>query len=271
MKEYKKDVFGYTSPKVRCNEDDDEEMYSVYCKGRNLRRRGNHIYFYDYIDDESQMWLQQAMDTAHQECLLENAQAGRQQTLDNIYIHINSPGGSVVSSLALYDYLRSFPQCVVGIVEGIAASGASILLCGCQLREMTANSSVLCHELRTWDPSVKKWSEVQDDYENDKYLMDKLKKIYLKETTVPSQIIDEVLKHDVYWDVNKCLEYEFCDVVVGTHLTEEKVDFIDKRVDKRMKVDIVDEIKDSIKKPLFKKSKKRTEEKAAPLKKEKVD
>lgn len=228
--------------KTRNEEEEEEENFSVYCKDRNLRRRGNHIYFYDYIDDVSQMWLQAAMDAAHQESLYANATSySRGNPPDNIYIHINSPGGSVVSSLALYDYLKAFPQIVVGIVEGIAASGASILLCGCQLREMTSNSSVLCHELRTWDPEVRKWSEIQDDYENDKYLMEKLKKIYLKETTVPADILDDVLSHDVYWDVNKCCEYELCDVVVGTRLTEEKSAFIDKRVEKRMKADIAED------------------------------
>lgn len=229
---------GFVTPKSykSCKKSDDGEVEDyTTLKGRNVCRQGNHIYFYDSIDDETQMWLQQSMNAAYEEAVINNAREITKtgSISDNVYIHINSPGGSVTSSLALYDFIKTFPVAVVGIVEGIAASGASVLLCGCQLREMTESSSVLVHELRSWDPSVKKWSEIKDDYENNKYLMDKVKSIYLKETLIPQQTIDDVLSHDVYWDAEKCIEYELCDVIVGRKLTESLAQEIDKKVEKR--------------------------------------
>lgn len=206
------------------------------CKNRNLKRQGNHIYFYDYIDDESQLWLQQAMNDAYEECIIENAKEVtlRGTVSDNIYLHINSYGGSVVSSLALYDFIKNFPQVVVGIVEGVAASGASILLCACQLREMTLNSSVLIHELLSWYSQMKKWQEIQDDFENNKYFMDKIKSVYIRETNIPPEILDDILKHDIYWDTAKCKEYELCDIVVGDSISQTEADKIDKKVEKRI-------------------------------------
>lgn len=217
---------------TRADIDDD----FIVCKGRNIRRSKNHIYFYDTIDDETQMWLQQAMNAAYEECVVENAKeiARTRRLNENLYIHINSPGGGVLSSLALYDFIKNFPMCTVGVVEGFCASGATVLLCACQLREMNENSVALVHELRKWDCSFKKYSDIEDEYENVSLLMDRLVNIYTTETKIPADKIRETLKRDVYWDVNQCKKYELCDVVVGASLTEAEDKEVDERVRRRL-------------------------------------
>lgn len=212
-----------------------EDDFTV-CKGRNIRRSKNHIYFYDSIDDETQMWMQQAMNAAYEECVVENAKeiARTRRLNENLYIHINSPGGGVMSSLALYDFIKNFPMCTVGVVEGFCASGATILLCACQLREMNENSVALVHELRKWDCSYKKYSDIEDEFKNVSLLMDKLVEVYTKETTIPAETIRETLKHDIYWDVEQCRKYELCDVIVGSEMTEEESNAVDEKVRRRL-------------------------------------
>ena len=231
-------AFEYPQPQTRgiCPKVEEGTGAFITLKDRNVYRQGNHIYFYDSIDEETQMWLMQAMNAAYEEAVVENAkQIARRRGLDeNIYLHINSPGGGVLSSLALYDFIKNFQMCCVGIVEGQAASGASILLCACQLREMTENSTVLVHELRRWNYSYKKMSQIEDDFENDKFLMGKLKSIYLKETTIPEQEIKNILSHDIYWDVDICKKYELCDMTVGQELTEEQAKAVDEKVYERL-------------------------------------
>ena len=224
-------------PSKNCEED------YIVCVGRNVRRSKNHIYFYDSIDDETQVWLQQAMNAAYEELVVENAkEIARTRILnENLYIHINSPGGGVLSSLALYDFIKNFPMCVVGVVEGFCASGATILLCACELREMNENSVALVHELRKWDCSFKKYSDIEDEYKNVSLLMDKLVNIYTKETTIPPETIRETLKHDIYWDVEQCKKYELCDIVVGDEMTEEESEAVDRKVRKRLHGDVVEE------------------------------
>jgi len=238
--------------------DADDEF--IICKGRNIQRSKNHIYFYDTIDDETQMWLQQAMNAAYEECVVENAKeiARTRHLSENLYIHINSPGGGVLSSLALYDFIKNFPMCTVGIVEGFCASGATILLCACQLREMNENSVALVHELRKWDCSFKKYSDIEDEYENVSLLMDKLVNIYTTETKIPADTIRDTLKHDIYWDVNQCKKYELCDVVVGANLTEKEDKEIDERVRRRLQGAIAEaeEIEEQKEEKAEKKSKK---------------
>lgn len=219
------------------DEDDDDDDGAVI--KRNLSRSGNHIYFYDVIDTQTQMWLQTQMTAAYEEYVISNAKelAHSHSITENIYLHINSPGGSVTSALALYDFIKSFPMVCVGIVEGMAASGASIMLCACAMRQMTKTSVVLCHELRHigFGYVHETWRNIQDQYENDKFFMDKLKEIYLEETKIPAETIDEALSHDIYWGTDKCKEYELCDFVCGTDMTDDIVKMIDERVEHRIK------------------------------------
>lgn len=216
------------------DDDDDDDLIK-----RNLSRSGNHIYFYEVIDTQSQMWLQTQMTAAYEEYVISNANelVHSHSITENIYLHINSPGGSVTSALALYDFIKSFPMVCVGIVEGMAASGASIMLCACAMRQMTKTSVVLCHELRHigFGYVHETWRNIQDQYENDKFFMDKMKEIYLEETKIPAETIDEALSHDIYWGVDKCKEYELCDFVCGTDMTDDIVKMIDERVERRIK------------------------------------
>lgn len=236
------DFFTKNGRKYGVNDDGDDGAIIK----RNLSRSGNHIYFYDVIDTQSQMWLQTQMTAAYEEYVISNAKelAHSHSITENIYLHINSPGGSVTSALALYDFIKSFPMICVGIVEGMAASGASILLCACAMRQMTKTSVVLCHELRHigFGYVHETWRNIQDQYENDKFFMEKLKNIYLEETKIPAETIDEALSHDIYWGIDKCKEYELCDFVCGTDMTDEIIKMIDERVERRIKDN--DELRD---------------------------
>ena len=65
----------------------------------------------------------------------------------DIYMYINSPGGSVSAGMAMYDTMQFVNADVVTIVTGLAASMGSILLMGgCKgKRYALPNSEVLIH------------------------------------------------------------------------------------------------------------------------------
>ncbi|MGX7091283.1 ATP-dependent Clp endopeptidase proteolytic subunit ClpP [Hutsoniella sourekii] len=66
----------------------------------------------------------------------------------DIYIYINSPGGSVTAGMAIYDTMQFVNADVVTIVTGLAASMGSILLIGGAKGKRFAlpNSEVLIHQ-----------------------------------------------------------------------------------------------------------------------------
>ena len=203
-----------TNRRNRVDEEYEDDMPLPFAK-RNVTRRGGDIYFFDEVDEETHVIFLQLFEDAKQ-WILQNtahkiAEAGG--LTDYVKIHINSPGGLVTSSLAIYDFLKNEEMPSVGIVTGMAASGASLILLGCTKRIMLEHSYVLIHELRSG--TAGKYSEIMDDVENWKYMMEQLKTVYLEETEVPAEDIDATLSHDRYWGAEECKKYKIVDSYIG--------------------------------------------------------
>lgn len=66
----------------------------------------------------------------------------------DIYMYINSPGGHVHSTLAIYDTMRYIKPAVATVCVGMAASGAAVLLAGGEKGKRSAlpNAQVMIHQ-----------------------------------------------------------------------------------------------------------------------------
>ncbi|MGC6494794.1 MAG: ClpP family protease [Myxococcota bacterium] len=65
-----------------------------------------------------------------------------------ITLYINSPGGSVVDGMAIYDTIRHIKPAVHAVVAGMAASMGAIILSGCEKgeRAILKHGEVLLHQ-----------------------------------------------------------------------------------------------------------------------------
>lgn len=68
---------------------------------------------------------------------------------DDIEIHINSYGGSVFASFAIKNYLAGLGKNITIVVDGIAASGASVIAMAGTKVKMYANSIMMIHNAIT--------------------------------------------------------------------------------------------------------------------------
>ena len=129
-----------------------------------------------------------------------------------IKLHINSYGGSVFAGLAAVDYIKNSKIPVHTIIDGCAASAATLMSCVAERRYMHRNSCMLVHQLSglMWG----KFQEMKDDFQNSEMLMDKIKNIYKEHTKIPKRQMDEILKHDIWWEAEKCLEYGLVDELI---------------------------------------------------------
>jgi len=59
-----------------------------------------------------------------------------------------------------------------------------------------------------------KYTELEDDMENNKHLMNTIKDIYKAYTNLPMKKLNEILKHDLWFDSKTCLEYGLVDEIV---------------------------------------------------------
>ncbi len=64
---------------------------------------------------------------------------------DTITIHMNSVGGDAYSAIAIHNRLRTLPAEKTAIVEGVAMSGGSLIICACEHTQAFANSLILWH------------------------------------------------------------------------------------------------------------------------------
>jgi len=65
---------------------------------------------------------------------------------DELAVHINSPGGAVDESIAIYTALRDVGKPVNVHIDGLAASAASIVAMAGDTRQMAYNASVMIHD-----------------------------------------------------------------------------------------------------------------------------
>lgn len=69
-----------------------------------------------------------------------------QLDVDEIELHINSPGGIVWDGVAIRNALRQHPARVVSVVDGIAASAASFIALAADEVVMAPNSELMIHD-----------------------------------------------------------------------------------------------------------------------------
>jgi len=129
-----------------------------------------------------------------------------------IKLHINSLGGYLYDAMAGIDAIHRCVIPVHTVVEGVAASAATLMSVHGAKRYITKNSFMLIHQLRNifWG----KYEDLKDEMENSEAFMKRIRNIYRTYTEVPEDQLNEILKHDLWWDAEKCLEYKLVDEIV---------------------------------------------------------
>ena len=168
----------------------------------------NNVYFYGDITEQNALELNSILYE------LDRKLAVTSLFLDAnpvIHLHINSYGGSLFAGLATVDVIRNLRCEVHSHIEGAAASAATIISVACAKRTIGKYSKMLIHQLSSG--SYGKYNELEDDMENNKHLMQTIKTIYKEYTKVPMKKLDEILKHDLWFDCNTCLELGLVDEI----------------------------------------------------------
>lgn len=166
------------------------------------------MYFHDYVDDNSALRL--LMDLRY---VTENMKDNIND--DNpIWIYINSYGGDLLAGFNIMDEIanlsKKYP--IYTLIDGKAASAATMISIAGKKRFIKENSFILIHQLSSG--MVGKYSEMKEQIANMDMFMSKIKKAYSKYTKISDTALDEILKHDIWWDAEKALEYGFVDAII---------------------------------------------------------
>ena len=135
-----------------------------------------------------------------------------------IYMYINSPGGSIIHGLAVYDTIKHIEAPVYTICTGLAASmGAFLLSCGAKgHRSATKHSRILIHQplISTERPSAAKESQLRElakDLQKDREL---LESIIANNTDQPIEKVHKDCERDNWLDTKQALEYHIIDHII---------------------------------------------------------
>lgn len=169
----------------------------------------NHIYFYCGVTKKSCLKLNTELKKVSNNLLKEGSTFIKKDKY--IYLHINSYGGSVFAAFSVIDTIKNLSIPVVSIIEGAAASAATMISTVCDYRIIHPTGFMLIHELSssTWG----KMHEMEDEMKNLDRLMKEIKSIYKKHTEIEPDDLDEILKHDIWWDSKKCLKVGLVDEI----------------------------------------------------------
>jgi ATP-dependent Clp protease protease subunit len=176
----------------------------------NIKISENKIFFYSDITEQSALELNHLLHELDQR--LRTVSTTFEDYKPHIKLYINSFGGSLFAGMAVVDTIRNLKSDVYTYIDGAAASAATIISVVGKKRSIGKNSMMLIHQLST--SAYGKFSELEDDMENNKRLMQSIKNIYKQYTKVPMKKLDEILKHDIWFDATTCLEYGLVDEVL---------------------------------------------------------
>ncbi len=132
----------------------------------------------------------------------------------DIYLYINSPGGSVTAGLAIYDTMQYVKPDVVTIVVGQAASmGAVLLAAGARgKRYALPNARIMIHQPLGGAQGPAK--DVEIITKELLRIKDTLNKILSKHTGQPIEKIEQDTDRDFFMTAYEALDYGIVDKVI---------------------------------------------------------
>lgn len=133
---------------------------------------------------------------------------------DDIYLYINSPGGSVSSGMAIYDTMNYIKSDVKTICVGMAASMAAFLLSSGTKGKRCAleNADVMIHQpLGGMEGQA---SDMKIACERILKMKEKLNKILSKNTGKPLKTIEKDTDRDHYLSSKEAKNYGIIDVIL---------------------------------------------------------
>lgn len=137
-----------------------------------------------------------------------------------IHFYINSPGGSVTATLAIYDTMQFLECPIVTYCMGIAASGAAILLAAGTAKKRYAlpHAKVMIHQPWTGGMSGQA-SDVEIEMKEILREKNRLNEILAKHTGKPLDAIENETERNRYFTAQEAKEFGLVDdvlVKIGT-------------------------------------------------------
>jgi ATP-dependent Clp protease protease subunit len=132
----------------------------------------------------------------------------------DIFMYINSPGGSVTSTLAMLDTMNYIKPDVATVCVGIAASGGSILLAGGadKKRFILPNAEVMIHQ--PWGGAQGQATDIDITAKHILSTRERLNKILASRTGQKLSKVEKDVERDFYMNAEDAKKYGIVDNIM---------------------------------------------------------
>lgn len=133
--------------------------------------------------------------------------------VDQINLHINSPGGSVFEGIAIGNMLKQHKAHVTAHVDALAASIASVIVASCDKVVMPENSMLMIHN--PWTFSMGNAKELRKQADDLDKIAESSVVTYLSKASdkLSEKKIKQIMDEETWLSANEAYEYGLCDVI----------------------------------------------------------
>ena len=143
----------------------------------------------------------------------------------DVYLYINSPGGSITAGMAIYDTMQYIRSDVQTICIGMAASmGAFLLAAGAKgKRTALPNAEILIHQPLIGGSGLSgQATEIEIHAKQLLKIKSKLNRILSERTGQPIDRVERDTERDYYMSADEAKEYGILDQVLEKAMVEKK-------------------------------------------------
>lgn len=163
----------------------------------------------EFLSGREIFFTEEVNDTSSNELIKQLIYLERQDSEGEITIYINSPGGEVISGLAVYDIISMMKAPVKTVCIGTAASMGAILFLSGKKRQMLPHTRLMIHDPSYYHKDIggRKPHEIQHELDKLNETREALAKI-ISETTGRS--IDEIYKvtaDDTFYSAQEAIDF----------------------------------------------------------------
>lgn len=176
----------------------------------------NHIYFYSEVNADRCLALLRDLRSMAAQHLMEhqtNELDIIEYPIKPIWLHVQSGGGDLLAALAVADQLAVSRVPVYAVVEGYAASAATLIFMACQRRFIMPNAHVMIHQLRGYNWGT--YDQMSDEMDFNAQLMARLVSFYVDHTTMSNTEVGDLLKRDKWFGAEESVRLGLVDEIYG--------------------------------------------------------
>ena len=201
---FKKTLLMSSNINFQNNQEEEEEEEE---EEATIGRIDNDIYLTGSLNDNSCLKLTQTL-IGYKKYI-----KNKEVDIDKINLYIQSPGGSLFSTLGLIDEIKNYDIPINTYIKGYAASAATLLSVVGKERYMYNHSLLMIHGVKLTG-SVNTLTDVRDLNDNVELYMDIIKNIYLENSNMTEEELEYYFIRDKWMTSKQALHYGLIDKIL---------------------------------------------------------